>query len=120
MNKVNATFRKKQDERSFMEIANSKLEDTLKLMKKHEKKLEKQLEDCMYESYLADEYNKQIQVELKEAQDTLREMLKESPTHLRVGTGSGHRKSVSTSFIRDRVRKTLENEISNPFIIKNL
>jgi len=118
LNKINTAARKKEDERSYMENANSKLDETIKLMKKHEKKLEKQLEDCMYENYLSDEYNKQIQVELEEARDSLRELLKESPTHVRQQTAPMHKKSVSSSIIVDRPRNTFEEASTNPFLMK--
>lgn len=78
LNKMKKIIRGKQDEIDFLEMSNTQLSDTIRLLNRNEEYLDKMLEDSVYETYSAEERIKILSKELEEASDSLEDLMKNS------------------------------------------
>ncbi|OMJ65341.1 hypothetical protein SteCoe_38444 [Stentor coeruleus] len=73
------TLRQKEDEHDYLDTTNKKLNETIALLKQQERNFDKQLEDSMAEYFLYEEHKKNLENELEEARNIMKQ-LKENRT----------------------------------------
>jgi len=113
---VKTLLRKGEDEREFLLESNAKLAETIKTLKRQEALLERQVEDSMVENYSNEEHFNQLSQELKEAKDTLKELLRGNRTSTVVLPESLHTRSTGSNIkIRRFDVDSEERDSSNPF-----
>ncbi|CAG9322431.1 unnamed protein product [Blepharisma stoltei] len=116
ISKVKTLLRKGEDEREFLFESNAKLAETIKTLKKQEALLERQVEDSMVENYSNEEHFNQLSQELKEAKDTLKELLRGNRTSSVVLPESLHNRSSGSNIKTRRFDiDSEERDSSNPF-----
>lgn len=120
VSKLNKMLRKGEDEREILIQSNAQLSEYVKILKRQEEQLERQVEDCLVENYSNEDHYKQILQELGEAKESLKELLGDKRIPNIILPDSLHLRTSTSSNIKIRRfdLEPLERDSENPFDVE--